>query len=114
MYVTTIDIYVPNLDGKYGIIEPSTYRKESGSLSNAKDVDDVIKRAIEIEGFDDETLLVQATIENDDGYVDSDECHVKTEITRSTMPSGFIKWPEGKEPDIFAIDWERSSYMMLP
>lgn len=114
MYTTTVNVYMKNMLGTYGLTEPSVYKKESEGLFAARDIDDVIKQAIEIERIDNETLYVYLTIEDEDGYVDSDEFHVTTDIKRTTTPSKFVKWPEGKAPDIFAVDWSKSQYSLKP
>lgn len=118
MYTNQINFYTPNLLGQYYQSEPSTYIKQGNTLDEVKDIDEIIKQAIELERFDDievlcETQIIKHNL-NHDEYIDSDECIIKSNIIRTDGPSKYVQWTKTKLPNIFSIDWRKSRYEIIP
>lgn len=105
-YINTVEIYSESVTGGY-TAQPHIYRKTADSLEEAKNLIDLLWQAIEIEELDNQKLYVEAVIEKDGEYVDSETFYIKSHIARTNVPSSFIIWGEQK-PYIFSIDRNRS------
>lgn len=112
MYKTTVYFTEQSLDGTFGHSDPSVWGKKNClTLDDAKDIDGLIKEAIEVEGFGGGTpVLVEMVIEKDGKYVDRDESIMVAKVARTKEPSRFIMWPKWQKPHIFGVDWSMSSY----
>lgn len=102
-----IEIYEEHDNGVFAG-QPHTYVQAAHSVEEAKDIEDVLWQAIEVECLDNMDILVEMTLYNKDGeYIDRDEAVYRTTITRTKQPSAFIVW-RNKMPNIFRIDKENS------
>ncbi len=102
----TVDIHEKTINGVFDT-EPYTYIKECDTLEQAKNIEDLLWQAAEIEGLDDTECFVVVMIEKNGEYRDTDEFIMVTKLVRTDTPSKFVVWGNMK-PHLFEVDKEKS------
>lgn len=109
-YLTTVQVYVPNLNGDFATNPDVRYTKMSESLEEAKDIKDILWQAVELDGLDGIVCIVEVLVEDESGkYIDSDELYFQaaTVVRDRTKPSEYVIWGR-KTPHIFSVVREES------
>ena len=103
----TFNFYEKDLSGGFDT-EPSTYVARGKNKQDILDNMGVLWQAIEIECFGNSEVFVTVDFEENGAYLDRDEFVMRTNVVRTTEPSGFVVWGN-KKPHIFKIDKNKSS-----
>ena len=107
-YNAILAITAPGTGGHYGgKNQTRIYTKSADSEREIWKLEDVLYQAIELDGLDNQELLVQVLVNHGTEAMSYIEFLLTPEIVRTKEPSRYVDWGN-IPPNIFAIDRARS------